>query len=64
MRVLALDLIIATWMLISAFLFTRTPETLAVVAIGALIVAVASVISRDRPGARVPRRRSNENRRE
>jgi hypothetical protein len=52
MRVIKANLVLATWLLVSAFLFTRTPGTLAIAAIAALGVAVAAMASGSRPGLR------------
>jgi hypothetical protein len=52
MRVIKMNLVLATWLLVSAFLFTRTPGTLALAVVAALVVAVASMASGGRPGIR------------
>lgn len=52
MRVLFWNVVFATWLLISAFLFTRTPASMALVAIAALAIVVMAVLAMGRPGAR------------
>jgi hypothetical protein len=52
MRVIKANLVLATWLLVSAFLFTRTPATMGIAAIAAIVVAVAAMASGGRPGLR------------
>jgi hypothetical protein len=52
MRVLGWNVVLATWLLISAFLFTQTPLSTALTAIAAVLVALLSALSAGRPGTR------------
>jgi hypothetical protein len=52
MRFLLLNLIFATWLLISAFALRQTPFSSAFTAIAALLVAVSALLAYARPGAR------------
>jgi hypothetical protein len=52
MRFLTLNLIFATWLLISAFALPQTPFSTAFTAVAALVVAVFAFVAYGKPGAR------------
>ena len=52
MRFLILNLIFATWLLVSAFALPQTPFSTAFTAVAALIVAVFAFVAYGKPGAR------------
>ena len=52
MRFVTLNLILATWLLISAFALPQTPFSTAFTAISALVVAVAAFLAHGKPGVR------------
>lgn len=52
MRALTSNIVLATWLLLSAFFFPRTPASIVIVALAALVVAVLAIASTGRPGAR------------
>jgi phage-related minor tail protein len=52
MRFVTLNLIFATWLLISAFAFPQTPFSTAFTALSALVVAVAAFAAQGKPGVR------------
>lgn len=52
MRFLILNLIFATWLLVSAFALPQTPFSTAFTALAALVVAVFAFVAYGKPGAR------------
>jgi hypothetical protein len=52
MRVVFWNLAFASWLLVSAFAFTRSPISLALVAVAAVAVAVLSTVSAGKPASR------------
>jgi hypothetical protein len=52
MRVIAWNWILATWLLVSAFVLSHSPTSLAMTVAAAVVVAAASLASGGRPGVR------------
>lgn len=53
MRFLGWNLLFASWLLISAFVFTQTAASLAVTLACALLIGVFALLSRGKPGLRM-----------